>query len=175
MPSKILFVPYQMFPIPALPYAALALGNLAGRAFLSGRQLAGKFGFDQTPARGKIRVTRRQCPDGVQVVRQNDNGFHREGMAVMRVSEGVFQQPDVFGQQCLATVGKVDREEIAGSRNIGATVAWSWFVGLCLMGIAALHPSYSRWTAERLEHLGQISLSLSRTGVMNSGEKMQRA
>jgi hypothetical protein len=53
---EVAFVANGMFPVPALPYAALALGRAAAGNPFASRQVVREYRFDQPPARGKIGV-----------------------------------------------------------------------------------------------------------------------
>jgi hypothetical protein len=140
MPFKILFIPDQVFPISPLPYPAFTFACAACGTMFAMRKVAGERSFYQPPAQGEIAVVSRQCPDGMQVIRQYDNGIHRKGMAGSGVFKGAAQWRDVFDQKRRGTVGEIDREKVAGSGNVAATVIGHL---VCVMGIATLNPSYA--------------------------------
>src|ERR1700733_10465313 len=63
-----------MLPKPSLPDSGFAPLHLAPRPQLRRRQFAGKSAFDSAPACGKIGIAGRQCPNGMQMVRQDAAG-----------------------------------------------------------------------------------------------------
>jgi hypothetical protein len=71
MPRQVGLVTDRVLPIAALPQSFLAFSDVSRRSRCRGWKSARNPGFDQIPARGKIRVILRQRPDGVQVIRQD--------------------------------------------------------------------------------------------------------
>ena len=69
MRSIIAIVPDRMFPEPPLPDATLAFADPADRPMLSGRQTFGEARLDNLSPGREIRVTVRQCPDAVHMLR----------------------------------------------------------------------------------------------------------
>ena len=55
--------------------------------------------FDQTPTGGEIRIAFRQHPDGVEVIRQDNDCFDRERMARPRLAKRSAQFVDMCRQQ----------------------------------------------------------------------------
>ena len=79
------FVAQQVFPIPVLPNRLFAFRCAGGVGLRAQYWIAlfGKAGFDEPPARGKIGIARRQCPNAMQMVGQHDDcvQFERAGFA----------------------------------------------------------------------------------------------
>src|SRR5713226_496271 len=77
MRLKILFIPYGVLPEPPLPHIVFALRITFDRP-AGTCQGTYKTGLDQTPAVGVIGVGRRQRPDTMQMIRQNNDGVDLE-------------------------------------------------------------------------------------------------
>src|SRR5262245_10221116 len=60
-----------MLPKPSLPDSRFASAYLAPRSQRCRTQPAGKSAFDLSPARCEIGIARRQCPNGMEMVRQD--------------------------------------------------------------------------------------------------------
>lgn len=92
---KILLVTNQMFPIPSLPdrLFPLALARWAV-LFRSFDGISGEMAFNQPPARSEIVVTGWQRPNGVQVVRQDDQRVDAKRMVAYGVLKAGLQPLD---------------------------------------------------------------------------------
>src|ERR1700680_573936 len=82
-----------------------------------------EIGFDAFPAAGKIRIARRQRPDGMQVFRQDHDGFDRERTLVPRDTERHPQGAEVLDHRRGSPISERDREEIGAPWNEVATVS----------------------------------------------------
>ena len=117
MPREILFIAQSMLPIAPLPNAAFALFRAARRNALAGTQLARECGLEQPPPQRKISVVFWQCPDRVQMVRQNDDGLDVEWMASPDIAECLAQEIDVIDEKMQAAISQIGREEKAPPRT----------------------------------------------------------
>ena len=127
---KIFVVANGVFPEAPLPYAAFAFRGAARRQPLWVRQGAGESGFDGVPARRKIRVAFRQCPDAMQMIGKNHGCVDREGALRLYGCECPAQNIDVFDQQSAFSFQQGDREKERTARNVGADVSRHGFVPL---------------------------------------------
>lgn len=127
MPLKISLIPYLVFPVAPLPQAAFApLAPRCAEPFIPVQliaALAADMAFDHAPAFGEIRITFRQSPDAMQVVRQQHLGQHTE--RIRRTGLGdAFPQCGSYrfiGQHGLPPVG-VDGEEIGATPDVDSSV-----------------------------------------------------
>ena len=105
-----------------MPDAAFA-PRIANRAepFLF-RQRFRKAALDQPPAHREIVVVRRQGPDRMKMIGQDDNCVDRKAMARARDRHRLTQGRDVVDEQGLPPLQEVDREEPAPARNERATI-----------------------------------------------------
>ena len=87
VPLEIPVVANQVFPVSALPDAALASFYAARGPSLTGRYGARKPGFDQSPAGLVVRIAGRQSPNAVQVFGQDDHRIDFEGMLALNLAE----------------------------------------------------------------------------------------
>lgn len=81
--DEILFVADAVFPKAALPNGLFTFVSVAGECGGAsfGGNAGGERAFDVAPPHGKIGVVRRQCPHGVEVVGQDDDGVNPERTA----------------------------------------------------------------------------------------------
>ncbi len=93
MLAVILIPPNMMLPIPPLPHPAFLSGHMAWPHMALGHR-AGKPGFDNAPTGGVIIVW--QCPNGVQVVGQDDDGVNGKGPLGHGGGESVAEGFDVI-------------------------------------------------------------------------------
>ena len=100
-----------MLPKPSLPDSRFAPLYLAPRSQLRRRQLAGKSAFDLPPAGGKIGIAWRQCPNGVEMVRQDADGVRFKRPARLDRTINLPQAGDALDQQIAGAVSKHDREK----------------------------------------------------------------
>lgn len=126
MAHVISLVADQVLPETALPDAALVAREANGAAPLLLGQRLDEPGLDQSPACGKIAVARRQLPDRVQMIRQDDDCIDRcidrKVMARARRRHRLAQAGDVIDEQGFPPLQQVDREEPASARNERATI-----------------------------------------------------
>ena len=92
-----------------------------GQPFPS-RDAAREGGFDQSPAGGEIGIAGRQCPDAVQVIREDHDGVDGEGMPMPDAAKRFAQRPDVPGQQPAAAFEQGDGEEEGSARGVSTNV-----------------------------------------------------
>src|ERR1700756_3304370 len=100
-----------MLPVPPLPYATFAFGAVTLRALLASLDPSGELRLDQSPPIGEISISRRQCPDGMQVVRPHNDGLHAKRVARLNRTKRGSQQIDSLGEQVGSAVGQIDGEE----------------------------------------------------------------
>jgi len=87
VPSLIRVVSDQVFPKSPLPNTAFAARASHRAQALHFGNGAGEPDFDPAPSDRIVRVAGRQCPDGMQVVRQNDERVDMEEIALLRFSD----------------------------------------------------------------------------------------
>jgi hypothetical protein len=122
MPLQINIVANLVFPETPLPDSLLALRNFAGRESFARRQRTGEQAFDQTPAPAEIRITVRQPPYRVQVVRQHAHRHHLKGTPRPNRLKRCAQAVNVFDEKTAAPVCQIDREEIRATGKKAATI-----------------------------------------------------
>ncbi len=112
----------RVFPEAPLPDASLA-GALAsfGQPFPS-RDAAREGGFDQSPAGGEIGIAGRQCPDAVQVIREDHDGVDGERIPMPDAAKRFAQRRDVLNQQPAAAFEQGDGEEEGAARDVSTNV-----------------------------------------------------
>jgi hypothetical protein len=113
----------SMLPITTLPNSPLASGNLAGAAEHVTAKTARKSALDQAPAQRKIGLTRRQRPDGVQVVRQYANCHRLERIAFLNRNVDSPEPFYVPHQDVTRSVGESDREKEKAALDVCTTVS----------------------------------------------------
>jgi hypothetical protein len=99
-----------VLPIAALPDAFFALRDLALRSRLR-FDGARKSALDETSASREVAIIFGQCPQSVDVIRQDANGNRLKRTPVLNTSIDRSQAIDVFDQQIARSVGKNNREE----------------------------------------------------------------
>jgi hypothetical protein len=82
--GKIGFIANTMFPIPPLPEGRFSMfnfgvGHPVGAVIKTGAGQRYRT-FDQAPAQGKVRVTRRQGPHTMEMIRQQNPGINCKRM-----------------------------------------------------------------------------------------------
>ena len=122
MAAEVIIVADQVFPIPPLPDAALALGDTTIAPPFALGHCAGEAGLDQPPSQGMVGIVRRQRPDGVQVFGQHHHGVDCERMSKLYMANGITQLIDAVGQKGRSPIGEIDREEISRARGTCASV-----------------------------------------------------
>ena len=116
------FIPDEVFPKSPLPDTAFAfICAYMGQAFLL-RQRLRKPRFDQTPAHGKIGISRRERPYRMDMIRQYDHGIDDERIVYARPRDGLAKSIDMVDQEGFSTIKKIDGEKPAASRYECATV-----------------------------------------------------
>ena len=113
--QEVVLAAQRVLPISPLPNPALAFDAAAVGDWLAARQSMRKAAFDQSPARGEIRIAIGQGPDRMQVIRQDHGGVDGEGMPCSHLAKRGAQQSDVPGQQAEPAVGQVGGKEIAAA------------------------------------------------------------
>src|SRR5580704_7290758 len=92
-------IAYCMLPKPSLPDTRFAPLHLAPRPQLRRRQLAGESAFDLAPAWGKIGIVGRQCPNGMEMVRQDADSVRFERQARLDRTINPPQEFDMFDEK----------------------------------------------------------------------------
>ena len=85
---QIRFVAHGVFVKTPLPNTAFVPPLFAGRQVFGTREMCGEFGFNQPPAQGIIRIIGRQCPNGVNMVRQYAYGDGFKGILFLHIHIG---------------------------------------------------------------------------------------
>jgi hypothetical protein len=94
-----------VLPIPALPNSPLPARSLAGAALHLARESPRKSSLDQAPAQRKIRIARRQRPNGVKVVRQYANRNRLEWLAFSNRRVDAPKPTDVPNENVARSIG----------------------------------------------------------------------
>lgn len=121
MRREIRMIPDMMFPIPALPNAALATQNMRWPQGAR-RHLPRKTCFDQPPARWIIGISRGQGQDAMQMIGQDNPGVDGKGALAPRLFHRAAQQIDVIQQHAAATIGQRDGEKDLSTTYKGAAI-----------------------------------------------------
>ncbi len=123
MCPEIRFVPNGVLPKPTLPNASLPLSDLAPAAQPSLADGSTESRLDLAPSTGKISIPRRQCPNCVQMIWQNDNRVRLKRLLAMRGGISPAQVVDMRHQQVISTPRKIDSKEVGGTGNAQTTVS----------------------------------------------------
>ena len=91
VPRKIAFIAERVLPITPLPKAALAFAGTARRNTFLGRQAMREDRLDKTPSQRKIGIVFGQCPDGMQVIGENDDRIDIERMTPPNIAKRLAQ------------------------------------------------------------------------------------
>jgi hypothetical protein len=75
------------------------------------RLLAGKSAFDLAPARAKIDVAGRQCPNGMEMVREDADGVRFERQARLDRAINLPQASDVLDKKLAGPVSEHNSEK----------------------------------------------------------------
>lgn len=108
---EIFLVHDRVFPEPALPNAAFALGGTDSGSTFGFRDSAREPGFDAPPAIGVVVVAFGQTPQTVRVFGQYHDGDHSERTRALRFAECGTQIVYAFVQQPTTTLHRVDGKE----------------------------------------------------------------
>ena len=127
MPGKIALVPNQMFPITVLPQRPLPFFFAAGgHVFVAHQPVPATLRhlrFNQPPARGKIRIPRRQRPQAMQMVGQQYPCVYGERQCRSHRFDRIAQGgANIRVNQKRLSAQCVHREKITSSLNVGATI-----------------------------------------------------
>lgn len=118
MPLQIGLVAHRMFPVTPLPDSTLAPFVSHAAAALVIRDAEAEIGIDPPPAGREIRVSLRQPPDPVHVLRQHDPGQRRERTPRPLPRDASAQQIDLAHEQIVpAPLQQVHGEEPGPTRN----------------------------------------------------------
>jgi hypothetical protein len=101
----------SVLPEPPLPDSRFAPPDLAPRPQLRRRQLAGESAFDLAPASREIGISRRQGPNGVEMVRQDADGIRCERQAHLNRTINFPQGLDMLDKQLARSVKERNGEE----------------------------------------------------------------
>ena len=140
---QVVFVAHEVLPEPVLPDTALAFPQGRHRHMVFPWDAAGECSLDQEPARGEIRIARRQCPDCMQMFWQHDPRNALEGVAIFHPFDRISQQVDVLRQQPPRTIGEIDGEGIGSACDLGSSITHELIV-LKHVGVRKLTPTYVR-------------------------------
>ena len=99
MMFQVIIIYDQMFPVATLPDATLAFGNTGSTPPFTQRYPFREYGFHMRPAHREIRITRRQRPQAVQMMRQNYDRINRKRSRSMGNTERMAQIIDMIRQQ----------------------------------------------------------------------------
>ena len=139
---QVIIVPDYVFPETALPDAAFALANARCTHAFAPLDATDEPGFDQHPPHRAIAIACRQCPDRMQVIRQDHPRKDIERMPFLDDAYGPSQICNPIDQQRAGTFGKIHREEIGSACQVGASVFHGMIVALDV-GLRKLSPTYS--------------------------------
>ena len=78
--------------------------------------------LDPSPPNGEVGVARRQCPDRMDVIGQDDDGIDRKRIAFARLAHGYTEIIDMLDEQGAPALQQIDREEPASARNEGTAI-----------------------------------------------------
>ena len=117
MGAIIVVVADRMFPEPSLPNSPLALSPPACGTEIALRYLLGKCRFNRLPPPGEIRITLRQGPKAMQMVRQYHPGVDMKRHPCPHLTHRLAQNINIPGQNLASTIIKVDREKIRSPWN----------------------------------------------------------
>ncbi len=133
MSLEICIIPDLMLPEAPLPKPGLLTDLLRsaqhGWAFRRLPTLT-CLSFDNGPARGVIRVTRRQGPNGVYMIRQENPGFNGKGHVLPQLQYSFPQgfPDDLGGQDRTAQIG-IDGKKISGALDFKTAISGHWRLG----------------------------------------------
>lgn len=111
-----------MFPESALPNASFAFLLPSSRQAFPRREGSGKRGFDQPPSCGVVRIVRRQSPQAMQMIRENDDSVDVKRSLPPHGNERGTQGVNLFRQEIPAAFQEGDREKVGSTGDIGANV-----------------------------------------------------
>jgi len=152
---EVVLIAERMLPIAPLPNAPFTLIGSAWRYLFPSRQTTRERRLDQSPAGREIRVTLRQRPYRVQMIRQHHRCFRRIRMPSLRVAKGTTQQFDVVREQSQSPVRQIDGEKItAAGKKITPIIGHRNTEKSRAMGFASLYPSYTI-TSRRARRMGR--------------------
>ena len=119
---EVIFIADEMFPIAPLPNPAFSARSPYVAPRFRRREGFREMAFDQTPAGWKIAIPRRQCPNGVEVLRQHDPSIDVEGEPPLDLGGCFSKRVDMIDQQAAIAILKIDREEPATTGNEQAAI-----------------------------------------------------
>jgi hypothetical protein len=117
VPLEIAFISQSVFPISPLPDAAFVFAFAANRNSLACLDATREECLDQAPPRRVVRISWRQSPDSMQMVRQHDDRIEHKGMAHPYIAKCFPQQSHSLRKEPRAAVIQVNREEEASAGN----------------------------------------------------------
>lgn len=162
MSRKIRLIANPVLPIAPLPHCLLPLAGARGirRRFEIRRAMAGKMAFDQVPARREIAITRRQGPEAVQMLRQQDQRIELEGVRASDRLHGALQQVHALRQaQNRPAVLRHHGKETRRAGRVGAPMTHGRAVAFSLESCCDLVGWAARRKAQRPVLLGFATLS----------------
>ena len=123
MPAEIVIVPDQVLPKSALPNATFTPLSPALRNPFAFFHPTGELAFDQTSTARKIRITGRERPNAMEMVRQNDYRFQPEGVLLLNPPKYGAQEINLLDSKSISSpLGKIHGKKPCASRQPGTTV-----------------------------------------------------
>jgi len=123
MRDVIIMVGNRVLPGPPLPDAAFALADATDGSCFARLDGPAEFSFDCRPARRKVMIAARQCPDAMQMFRQNNNGVNAKWPSYQRHPKSPAKRFDALDEQRPVPIKKIDGEEVRSAGNPPATIA----------------------------------------------------
>ena len=112
----------RVFPEPALPDAPFAFLLPSSRQSFPRREGSGKRCLDQPPSRGIVRIVRRQRPQAMKMIGENDDSVEVKRSLPPHGNKGGTQGGNVFRKQTTVAFQEGDREKVGAAGDIGADV-----------------------------------------------------
>jgi len=112
----------RMFPEPALPNAPFAFLLSSIRQPFPRREGSGKRCLDQPPSRGVVRIVRRQGPQAMKMVGEDNDSVDVKRSLPPHGSEGGAQGVNMFREQAAVAFQEGDREKVGTAGYISSEV-----------------------------------------------------
>jgi hypothetical protein len=138
----------QMLPKSPLPYASLGPLSANGGETLVLRQSLRKSRLGQSPTNREIGVVWRQCPDGMNMIRQDDHSVDFKRVTLLSRARCLAQSVNLVDKKRTTALQQGYCEEPASTGNQGATIIWHCASLADCGGLrfaCAGRPARSRW------------------------------